>query len=163
MSSIRVAHHEDAETIAELNGVVQSMHYEKRPDRFKAHDRDAVRSVVMSWLRADATRVWVAGDDAAGLVGYVVASTHHRPDDPFSHPATVVVLDQLVVAPEARRQGVGEALCQAVLRWAAEQDADRVALTTWNFNQAAQSLFTRLGFTPDFTYMSRAGSGLRGW
>ena len=156
MSSIRVARHEDAEAIAELNGVVQSKHYEMRPDRFKAHDREAVRSVVVSWLGADATRVWVAADDAAGLIGYVVASRHDRPDDAFSHQAAVVVLDQLVVAPEARRRGVGEALCQAVLGWAEDQRADRVALTTWNFNHAAQSLFTRLGFTPDFTYMSRA-------
>ena len=152
--TIRDAQESDASEIPALNTVVQALHFEQRPDRFKPPDREAVLAVVISWLHAENTRAWVA-QAGTELVGYVVAITSDRPGHAFGRPATVVVLDQLVVAPQARRQGVGRALCEEVLRWAAEQRADRVDLTTWNFNREAQTLFSSLGFTTDLIQMSR--------
>ena len=153
--SIRDAEPRDVEGIAALNEVVQALHYEHRPDRFRSPDRATVEPVVRSWLGVEGTRLWVAQDEAASLLAYVVAITQHRPGHAFGNPATVVVLDQLVVAPLARQRGIGRAPCEEVIEWASHQMADRLELTTWNFNHDAQALFRRLGFTPDFVSMSR--------
>lgn len=55
-------------------------------------------------------------------------------------------LDTLAVAPEARRQGIGDALVRAVLAWAAGAGARQVSLEVRASNAAALSLYARLGF-----------------
>src|SRR5687768_3003509 len=59
-----------------------------------------------------------------------------------------VVLIAMWVAPSARREGVGRALVQAVVSWAADLDARRVILWVADDNTAASDLYSSLGFRP---------------
>ncbi|MGI9598111.1 MAG: GNAT family N-acetyltransferase [Acidimicrobiales bacterium] len=70
-----------------------------------------------------------------------------------------VELDQVVVVPTARREGVGRSLCTAVLDWAQAMGVDRVELSTWAFNEAAYRVFEGLGFAPTVRRMSRPTTG----
>jgi ribosomal protein S18 acetylase RimI-like enzyme len=51
------------------------------------------------------------------------------------------------VSPEARREGIGRALVQTVLEWAARNGAETVELWVTEANEPACHLYERCGFT----------------
>jgi GNAT superfamily N-acetyltransferase len=59
-----------------------------------------------------------------------------------------VDLVSMWVHPSARRQGVGEALVEAVAGWARAQGAARLRLWVTETNGPARRLYERCGFTP---------------
>ncbi|MEH0058376.1 MULTISPECIES: GNAT family N-acetyltransferase [Auritidibacter] len=71
-----------------------------------------------------------------------------RPEDDASETARPDEREfrMLVVAPEARRRGVGAALVTAVLDWAEREGARAVSLTTLQSMTEAHRLYERLGF-----------------
>jgi GNAT superfamily N-acetyltransferase len=52
------------------------------------------------------------------------------------------------VAPEARRQGIGSALVDAVVHWARTHGLSRLLLDVGEGNTPAIALYTRKGFVP---------------
>lgn len=151
--TIRLAEAGEAAAVAELNGVVQALHHDERPDWFTRPDAAGFLPIVEAWLESPEVRVVVA-DDGQALAGYAIGTRQVRADSPLKHGAVFVELDQVVVAPSARENGIGRALCDAVVAWAAEQGASRVELGTWAFNDRAHRLFQDLGFTPTVIRMS---------
>lgn len=59
------------------------------------------------------------------------------------------ILSDLFVVPEARRQGVGEALMNRARQLAEETDADALLLETATDNFTAQKLYEKLGYKRD--------------
>jgi ribosomal protein S18 acetylase RimI-like enzyme len=62
------------------------------------------------------------------------------------NPDGSVDLMSMWVAPFARGHGVGDALVNAVIEWAREQQASRVALAVFEGNERALALYRRHGF-----------------
>lgn len=153
--TIRRAEDEEAALVADLNGFVQGMHHEQRPDWFKPPDAAGFLPVVKAWLSSPSTALFVGHESDCELLGYSVGVRHERPDNSLVRGASFVELDQVVVVPTARRRGIGQALCSAVIDWADSKGADRVELSTWAFNDAVYGVFESLGFTPTFRRMSR--------
>jgi [ribosomal protein S18]-alanine N-acetyltransferase len=58
-------------------------------------------------------------------------------------------LDTMAVDARARRRGVGTALLQAILDWAAEQGARRIGLEVRASNAAALGLYRRMGIAEE--------------
>ncbi|GAA2780984.1 GNAT family N-acetyltransferase [Crossiella cryophila] len=61
-------------------------------------------------------------------------------------------LRSMWVAPFARGRGVGDALIEAVVRWAAERGAHRVTLDVMADNESAAALYRRHGFVETGTF-----------
>ena len=61
-------------------------------------------------------------------------------------PDGSVDLMSIWVAPFARGHGVGDALVNAVIEWARQQQASRVALAVFEGNERALALYRRHGF-----------------
>ncbi len=77
--------------------------------------------------------------DRGGIVGYAVCGrAGHRG-----------YLQRLAVDPARQRQGVGAALVVDGLRWLRRRNVRSVAVNTQEGNEAARSLYVRLGFRPD--------------
>ena len=68
-------------------------------------------------------------------------------------PAGVVY--DLFVDPARRRKGIGRLLMRAGLSSLEKMGAERVVLSTAHRNDAAQALFTSLGFRPTMVEMTR--------
>jgi RimJ/RimL family protein N-acetyltransferase len=84
--------------------------------------------------------VFVAERDDGTLVGRLSVGR-----DP--HPASTHVADVgLMVAVDARRQGVGTALLQAAVGWARETGVRKLELHVFPWNEAAIALYDAFGF-----------------
>jgi putative acetyltransferase len=64
-----------------------------------------------------------------------------------SHPASAHVADLgLMVAKDARRQGVGKALLEAAVDWAGKSRIRKLELHVFPWNEPAVQLYERFGF-----------------
>jgi GNAT superfamily N-acetyltransferase len=99
-------------------------------------------SYCTSLLASDDTLALLARDGDE-LVGHLVG----RLSGPGSvHPIRVADLESIHVYPARRGQGVGEQLVAAFLAWAAENGAQRAAVTAYAANDGAQRFYARHGF-----------------
>jgi RimJ/RimL family protein N-acetyltransferase len=84
--------------------------------------------------------VFVAEREDGALVGRLSVGR-----DP--HPASTHVADVgLMVAFDARRQGVGRALMEAAVEWAREAGVRKLELHVFPWNEAALALYDAFGF-----------------
>jgi ribosomal-protein-alanine N-acetyltransferase len=100
-----------------------------------------VRVVRERQLREELARPWaklrVARAEGGAVVGYIL----------FWHVVDEIHLLDVAVAPAERRRGVGRALVQDLLSYAAEHDARKVLLEVRASNLAAVALYEALGFS----------------
>lgn len=101
---------------------------------------------------------WVAEDNGAGagdLVGIVGGQTLRAmeilpPDHPYvqrwQQRGRVAELRRLRVAPDRRRGGIGERLCETVLQWARQEKYDTLVVNTTTPQVPALALYRKLGF-----------------
>lgn len=69
------------------------------------------------------------------------------------------MLHALHVAPAARRRGLGRALTEGVVNWAAAKGAPWVGLAVTDASAPARALYASLGFEPVGRYWYRASRG----
>lgn len=79
----------------------------------------------------------VACEEAEVIAGFVIARCGEQEWE----------IENVVVAPASRRQGIGELLIQELLRQAREGVAADVFLEVRESNAAARALYGKLGFT----------------
>jgi ribosomal protein S18 acetylase RimI-like enzyme len=107
-------------------------------------DLRGARAFVAARLAADESVVFVAESS-----GEAVGFTQLYPSFSSVSLARIFVLNDLFVAEQARRQGVGEKLLEAAVRHAREAGAVRLTLSTAVDNQPAQALYERTGWRRD--------------
>lgn len=81
--------------------------------------------------------LWLAEEQDGKVLGYVGSQ--------MSPPEADVM--NLAVAPEARRQGLGENLMKALCTALQEKQIESLSLEVRASNEAAIALYTKLGFT----------------
>lgn len=121
--------------------------------RLRAMHLDDVPAVAALDARCIPTP-WSAETFAAELsnpIGYYRVA--ERGGEVVGYLGAHVVLDEahvvtVGVAPELRRQGIGERLLAEALQHAVEQGCRRVTLEVRAFNEPAQALYRKYGFTP---------------
>ncbi len=64
-----------------------------------------------------------------------------------AHGSRVALLEDMIVTPEARRQGVGSMLIKYAIQFAKERGCSRVTLLTDENNKAAHTFYQRHGFS----------------
>jgi GNAT superfamily N-acetyltransferase len=112
------------------------------PDAFGSTYAEAVARPMESWaqqLQEIATFVAVEDGVDVGLVR-CANDAHHR---------DTAWLMSMWVAPEARGQGVGKALVDAVIECARTSGAARLLLDVADDNRQAIALYARKGFVPN--------------
>lgn len=142
---IRHARRQDLQVLVALNAVVQDVHHQAHPDRFKPPGPQII-PWFERWFDQDHVELFLYEEGGRAL-GYVVAVDRVRPESPFSYERRSLELDQIAVLPECRRRGVGRALIEHVIALADARGLE-VELGVWAFNERAQSTFAALGFTP---------------
>lgn len=81
-------------------------------------------------------RIVVVAEDEAGVQGFGIMQLLHQECE----------VENLVVAPEMRRQGVGKRLLRTLIDQARKHGATAVFLEVRDGNEAARALYTGVGF-----------------
>ncbi|MDO8391114.1 MAG: N-acetyltransferase [Actinomycetota bacterium] len=94
-------------------------------------------------IASDDCLVLVASNDA-GVVAHLVGYIHDA--SPTRHPVTYANLRSLYVAPETRRQGVGDRLTRSFVDWARAKGCAEAHVDAYAGNEPAQRLYELHGF-----------------
>lgn len=135
--AIACANEEDIPALTELLGLLFSLEQDMQANL----DKQA-RGLTLLLQDTQRTRVLVARDDAQRAIGMVsgqlVISTA---EGGFS-----VWVEDLIIAPTFRGQGLGRILLDSLLHWAKAQGATRAQLLADNDNRPAWNFYERLGW-----------------
>jgi ribosomal protein S18 acetylase RimI-like enzyme len=108
-------------------------------------DAERIRRI----LESETTRLLIFRESAGRIVGTLTLAV-------FATPTGVRAwIEDVIVAQDARGQGIGEALTREALRVAAERGSRTVDLTSRPSRQAANRLYRRLGFVERDTNVYR--------
>lgn len=138
----------DHPQLRELLSELDRLHREAAPWLFQEPETDPrPRSWLQGNLEDPAVAVFVAELDGA-CIGVTVVRLRHMPDFPVFRPLSYAVIDELMVAQAARRQGIARSLYQACERWAQAQQAAWLEVNVYDFNQEALAFYAALGLAP---------------
>jgi ribosomal protein S18 acetylase RimI-like enzyme len=116
----------------------------------QTHDSPAIEAFLSErFERGDSTILLAVDADGAAL-----GLTQVYPKPSSLALATDWILNDLIVAPEARGQGAGRALVSEVLARARAAGISEVILETARTNTTAQGLYESLGFEVDEVYLT---------
>jgi len=110
-------------------------------------DIEGARRFLTARLEAGESVVFVA-ERAGGLAGF----TQLYPSFSSGTMNRLWILNDLFVAPEHRRGGVGAALLRAAEDFAREGRSKGLVLATQKTNATAKALYERCGWKPDALY-----------
>jgi len=133
--------------IVRLNEVVQRIHVEHEPGRFRPFDAIATREHIQGAFNDPAATFLLAIEDGTPL-GYAMVRRCECLENAYSCPQTFIELDQIVVAPDSRKRGVGSALVDEAFAMAKSLNISDVELSVWHFNEEAKRFFCKKGFKP---------------
>lgn len=116
-------------------------------------DYTAAEAYIATEVTTGSTRFLLARSHAHAAVGFV----HLIPSTNTLVMRPIWYLEDLFVAPAARRQGVAEALLNAAEEFALKTGAERITLATAHDNHSAQALYRKLGYVSEdhFLYFHR--------
>src|SRR5919106_1657985 len=152
---IRKAVIADLPALGRLGALLLRTHYEFDPQRFIAPGDDSEEGYAWflgTQLRRTDVAIFVAerGGEVLGYV-YTAVEPHSwkelRDEAGFIH--------DIVVDERGRRSGMASALMGHAIEWLRERGMPRVVLGTADRNQAAQRLFSALGFRRTMIEMTR--------
>ncbi len=103
------------------------------------------------WLGDETHRIFVAEPERT-VQGFVTAQRWGPP--PIYAPTSEVYVNELYVAPEARRRGLGTQLVRAVRHWAESLSADRLRLQALAGNAASRAFWAAQEARPFTTILT---------
>ena len=143
---IRPATQADLPALGRLGAHLMRAHYACDPNRFMAPGDDP--SGGYAWFLGTQLRdrdvVVLVAERGGAVVGYVYAGLEPQSWKELREAAGFI--HDIVVDETGRRHGVASALMEGAMAWLRERGAPRVMLWTADQNEAAQRLFTKLGF-----------------
>jgi ribosomal protein S18 acetylase RimI-like enzyme len=152
---IRRAQPAGAGSLGRLGALLVKEHHDFDGARFIAPTMDTPEmygTFLASQLDEPQVVILVAEHDGR-VIGYAYGAVEGYDYMALRGPAAV--LHDLIVDPEHRRRGVGEALLNAILTALTNERAARIVLSTAHRNTAAQHFFKRMGFRRTMIEMTR--------
>jgi shikimate dehydrogenase len=150
---IRRAAIADVPALVGLNRLVQTMHADAYPERFRRDVPDAIMAAAFVAAMEATSAFWLLAVEQEPI-GFLSAEFRDREESWCRVARRVCELTGIVVAPDFRRKGVARALVAELTREAELQRARGIELDVWAFNQTAVDAYAKLGFQPLMQRMS---------
>jgi diamine N-acetyltransferase len=155
--SVRPARPEDLAVLAQLLDQVVLLHHTEDPSQFRGPEEAQHTLYLEERFQDPDAGVFIAEDQG---VPAGVAVTVIRDAPPFLNPSRFVFLENLAVAAQFRRTGVGRQLVEAAILWARARDMHELDLNVYEFNQNAIRFYEAIGFRTVSRRMKRTLSPL---
>jgi ribosomal protein S18 acetylase RimI-like enzyme len=120
---------------------------ELAPDQPRQH----LVSTIDRYLSADTPLWWVQSQASSEAIAGLWLGWATDQNNGQLHPYLLL----LYVNPDHRRRGLASALLETAHRWARQAGYGQISLQVLSHNQAAQSLYQKLGYQPQAILMSR--------
>lgn len=138
----------DYDRICELAGQMDRMQREALPDRFRSPDGSNRERGYVESLIADPDTFLAVAEVRGAVAGLINCGLGRSPEVPVKRSRRFLKVRGLVVDEPYRRQGIGGALLDAAMSWAAGRGAEEVQLSVYEFNPVAAAFCRRAGFAP---------------
>ena len=144
---VRFAQPQDVPGIIALLRQVGNVHHQGRPDIFRKGAQKYGASQILSMMEAPGTPIFVAVEEDT-VVGYGFCMFQQHQNDPVITDHTSLYIDDLCVDENHRRQHIGQAIYQEILRYAKTRRCHNVTLNVWTCNPEAIRFYESLGLKP---------------
>ncbi len=145
---------EDLPEVAKLAGKLVRQHFAFDPKRFLAIENpEAGYARYFAGELEDGEAVLVVAEDDGQVIGYAYGRLEPRNWNDLLDACGK--LHDVYVDERARGRGAGESLVRDICDRLGKKGAPRIVLLTATQNEAAQRLFTRLGFRTTMLEMTR--------
>lgn len=133
--------------IASLVEEVQNLHADLFPNVYKRFEYEGIQKVMETMLSNELCRLFIAQMNGV-TVGYIMILIKEIPENAFHYSMRVIHIDQLAVAEEHKKMGVGALLMEKVEEVALELNIHRLELDHLDSNTVAKKFFHGKGFLP---------------
>lgn len=144
---IRNANVADIPQLLEMLDEIRAFHQAERPDIFKSDGVKFDKDQLMEMLSDESQAIFVAEVADKKLSGYAMCQLKLTENSSVLLPAKVLYLDDLFVAKEARKEGLGQQLLEACKDFARAENCTRLELNVWEFPDSALHFYEKSGFT----------------
>ena len=148
---IRRAEKNDIERILELLHQVNMVHFEIRPDLFKANTTKYNRQELENLFVNVNAPIFVYDDGA--VLGYAFCQVKEVKDDILLQDIKTLYIDDICVHETARGKHVGKALFEYVREYALSIGCHNITLNVWEGNDPAFSFYKNMGMQVQKTTM----------
>lgn len=142
---IEVTETTDIALLASLNKDVHTLHHVMHPNIFKPFNEIEIANHLTSTFKTENVKAFVAKVNG-NIAGYVLVFIQEFPENAFQYARKLILIDQILVLENSRKQGVGKALVNAVVELTHSLNINRIDLTHWTSNDGARAFFGRNGF-----------------
>lgn len=136
---------EDYPAANHLFKLLDDIHVRARPDYVLPREDVFPREHYDRWME-DPDGFFLGAFDGETLAGLARATLWH--ESGMVKGVNTVCLDDIYVLEPYRRRGIARKLFGAVEAWARENEAVRLELHVWDFNQKAIAMYREMGMTP---------------
>lgn len=139
---------------AKLLDAMSHLHTEKVVEVFDGKQPTKDADYVAETIAEPRSQIYVA-KNGQHIIGVLRASIIKSEDVPGWRLRRYGSIEAMFVEPQCRRKGVGAALMQSACDYFKQSGLQTVELNVWDFNQEAQGLYRKLGFSTKNTNLWR--------
>ena len=153
MIGIRPATKSDEAALGRFGAALMRQHHASDPRRFILTDRpEAGYGRFLASQLADPNVAVLVAEQSGEIVGYVFAGIEPISWRDLRGPCGFI--HDVYVDERVRHQGTGQDLLRAAIAWARSKGMSQIVLWSKSGNDAAQRVFTRLGFRETMVEMT---------
>jgi ribosomal protein S18 acetylase RimI-like enzyme len=145
---IRRASEKDIGDINNLLRQVSMVHYNGRPDLFKANVKKYKDEELLEIIKDDNKPIFVGVNEENHVLGYAFCVFQQHKDDNILTDIKTLYIDDLCVDENLRGQHIGKQLYEYVLSYAKKNGCYNVTLNVWSCNPSAQKFYDACGLVP---------------
>jgi ribosomal protein S18 acetylase RimI-like enzyme len=142
--NIRLATEKDCAQVLLIAKEVQTYHRSNRPDIFTDIEPYS-KDFYFSLLNENSTFLYVACDDNDTAIAYCIISLHNYSNIVMLNRRSILMIDDLSVKDEYKRNGIGTSLFQFINEFGKEKSVNAIELSVWHFNDEANKFFQAMG------------------
>lgn len=143
---VKIANTADFQRLEPLLLAVEHHHVGLEPEIFRpisAYDQDHFEQLIEN---EHEIIFYIEVEGVAA--GVLIASERESPTTPMFVNEVFTVVEELSVAQQFQRQGVGQRLMEAVEEWAKSRGRSTIQLSVWAQNSGALQFYEHLGYVP---------------
>ncbi len=148
MMRIRRAEKRDMDGINRLLRQVLMVHYNGRPDLFKANAKKYTDAQLEELIADDTRPIFVAVDETERVLGYAFCIMQQHVNNEILTDVRTLYIDDLCVDESMRGRHIGKSLYEYVISYAKEQQFYNVTLNVWSLNESAMKFYEACGLVP---------------